>query len=172
MLNQPTKLTLTSVFQILECIELNMIEENVATFGFNKETPKPLLMPSTQLACGQSIKASPQRLRGLNMDLEVVLHHILQNRGQRTNVGDVVGFITRGIVLIPFGVPFTIPTPTSLVLITRFMVMTWTITLHCTLGFNRLNSQVSIAIKPQDSSKVHKGKGASKDGSTTKLAPN
>jgi hypothetical protein len=64
VLNQPTQLTLVRVFQILECIELNMIEENVVTLGFYKETPKPLLMPSTQPTRGQPIKASPQEAKG------------------------------------------------------------------------------------------------------------
>jgi hypothetical protein len=80
-----------------------------------------------------------KRPRGLSKNLKVVFHHILQNNGERRNVGDVVGLITRGIVLIHLGLPPTIPTLTNLVFIARFMVMTLTIALHCIMNFDKLN---------------------------------
>jgi hypothetical protein len=78
-----------------------------------------------------------KRPKGINKNLEVVLHHILRNKGERRNVGDVVGLITRGIVLIHLGLPPTIPTLANLMFITRFMVMTLTIALHCILSFDK-----------------------------------
>jgi hypothetical protein len=48
MLNQPTQSSLVCVFQDSKCNELNMIEENVIMFCFNKETPKTPSTPSTQ----------------------------------------------------------------------------------------------------------------------------
>jgi hypothetical protein len=49
---------------------------------------------------------------------------------ENRDVGDVVGLITKGIVLIPLNLPPIIPTPSNLVLIARFMVMTLTIASH------------------------------------------
>jgi hypothetical protein len=73
------------------------------------------------------LKLHHKRPRGLNKNLEVVLHHILWKKGERRNGGDVVGFIKRGIILIHLGLPPTIPTLADLMFITRFMVMTSTL---------------------------------------------
>jgi hypothetical protein len=67
----------------------------------------------------------------------VVPHHILQNKGEKKNVGDVVGFMARKIVLIFLGLPPTISTLANHVLITRIIVMTLTIILHHILSFNK-----------------------------------
>jgi hypothetical protein len=70
--------------------------------------------------------------------MKVVPHHILQNRGEKRNVGNV-GFITRNIILILFGLPPTISTLANHVFITRFIITTLTITLHFILNFNKFN---------------------------------
>jgi hypothetical protein len=43
---------LALVFQVIECIEFNMVEEKVVTQGFNRETLKPSPTSSTQQSCG------------------------------------------------------------------------------------------------------------------------
>jgi hypothetical protein len=58
---------------------------------------------------------------------------------ENKDVRDVVGLIIRGIVLILLNLPPKIPTPSNLVLIARFTVMTLTIALHCILSFDKLN---------------------------------
>jgi hypothetical protein len=58
---------------------------------------------------------------------------------ENRDVGDVVALITKGIVLIPLNLPPTTPTPSNLVFIARFMVMTSTVALHCILSFDKLN---------------------------------
>ncbi len=79
-----------------------------------------------------------RRPKGLGGNMKVVPHHILQNRGEKRNVGDV-GFITRNIILILFGLPPTISTLANHVFITRFIITTLTITLHFILNFNKFN---------------------------------
>jgi len=65
--------------------------------------------------------------------------HILQNKGEKTNVEDVMGLIKKMINLILFK-----PLPPNLIPITfvltiRFKVMTQTIGLQYTLNFNKAN---------------------------------
>ncbi len=104
------------------------------------------------------LKFHHRRPRGLNKNLEVVPHHILWNNRKRRNIGDVVGLITRGIVLIHLGLPSTIPTLTNLVFITRFMVMTSTIALHCILNFNKLSPRRIMRGNPKNLARSRKGK--------------
>ncbi len=85
----------------------------------------------------------------------------MQNKGERRNVGDVVGFITRRIVLIHLGLPPTIPTLTNLVFIARFMVMTSTIVSHCILSFNKFSPK-KVMWGTQKFGKVQKRKGKPK----------
>jgi len=80
-----------------------------------------------------------KRPRGLNRNLEVVHHHVLQNKKERRKIGDVVGFLTRRIVLIHLDLPLAIPILANLMLIARFMVMTLTISLHCILNFDKFS---------------------------------
>jgi hypothetical protein len=48
ILLQPTQPMLANVFQLLERIEMNMVEEWVVTLGFNKENLKKFPTPSSQ----------------------------------------------------------------------------------------------------------------------------
>jgi hypothetical protein len=48
VITQLTQATLALVFQVSECIELNMVDEKVVTLGFNKETLKPYPTSSIQ----------------------------------------------------------------------------------------------------------------------------
>lgn len=61
-----------------------------------------------------------------------------------------MGLITRGIVLIHLGLPPTIPTLANLVFIARFMVMTSTIALHCTLNFDKLSPRQVMQGNPKN----------------------
>ncbi len=83
------------------------------------------------------LRLQHKRPKGLDRILKVVPHHILQNKGEKKNVGDVVGFMARKIVLIFLGLPPTISTLANHVLITRIIVMTLTIILHHILSFNK-----------------------------------
>jgi hypothetical protein len=40
MLFQLAQPTLVSMFQLLECMELNMVKEHVVILGFNKDNPR------------------------------------------------------------------------------------------------------------------------------------
>jgi len=44
----PTQPTLTNVFQLLEYIKMNIVEEWVVTFGFNKENQRNASTPLAQ----------------------------------------------------------------------------------------------------------------------------
>jgi hypothetical protein len=48
MLLQPTQPTLANMFQLLKCINLNMVEEHVVTINFNKDNLKNILTPLIQ----------------------------------------------------------------------------------------------------------------------------
>jgi hypothetical protein len=48
MLLQLAQPTLASVFQLLKCIDLNMVEEHVVTINFNKDNLKNILTPLIQ----------------------------------------------------------------------------------------------------------------------------
>jgi len=104
------------------------------------------------------LKFPHKRPRGLSKNLEVVPCHILCNKRERRNVGDVVGLITRGIVLIHLGLPPTIPTLANLMFITRFMVMTSTIALHCILNFDKFSLRQVMWGNPKNLARSRKGK--------------
>jgi hypothetical protein len=48
MLFQLAQPTFASVFQLLKCIDLNMVEENVVTINLNKDNLKNILTPLIQ----------------------------------------------------------------------------------------------------------------------------
>jgi hypothetical protein len=45
---------------------MNMVEEWVVIFGFNKKNPRNFLVPSSQQSRGQPTKAIPPKAKGLN----------------------------------------------------------------------------------------------------------
>jgi len=61
--------TLAIVFQLSERIEMNMGEERMVTFGFNKENPKNSLAPSNQQSQNQPAKAAPLKAKGAKPNL-------------------------------------------------------------------------------------------------------
>jgi hypothetical protein len=127
------------VFQVLECIELNMIDEKVVTFNFDKETPKPLSTLPTQHAHGQPTKAPPQKGKGFEQESKGDFSsYFVEQKGEEKcwrcgrlhHKRDCPNLLQRTI---------NNPNPTNLVLIARFMVMTWTIVLHYILNSNKLS---------------------------------
>jgi hypothetical protein len=78
--------TLASVFQLLERIGMNMVEEQVVTIGFNKENPRNFPTPSSQQSQSQPTKATPPKVKGANQNYIVVLHFIQRNKVEKTNV--------------------------------------------------------------------------------------
>jgi hypothetical protein len=48
MLLQLARPTLANVFQLLKCIDLNMVEEHVVTINFNKDNLRNILTPLIQ----------------------------------------------------------------------------------------------------------------------------
>jgi hypothetical protein len=59
---------LASVFQLLAKNEMNMVEEWVITFGFNKKNPRNLLTPSSQQLHGQPTKVTLPKAKGPKPD--------------------------------------------------------------------------------------------------------
>jgi hypothetical protein len=107
------------MFQISKHIEFNMIEEVVTlgSIGITQRIHRHL-WPSKHMV--SQPKLHHKNARGPN---RIAPHHILWDRGKRKIVRNVVGFIKRRIALILLkSLPQT-PTPFSLVLIIRFMVM-------------------------------------------------
>jgi hypothetical protein len=54
---------LASVFQLSKRIEMNMVEEQVVTLGFNKENPRNSRAPLRQQSQGQPTKAIPPKAK-------------------------------------------------------------------------------------------------------------
>ncbi len=69
MLFQFAQLALANVIQLLEWIEMNIMEERMITFGFNKKTPKSFLTPSIQQPKGQPNKTMFQKGKGTKYEL-------------------------------------------------------------------------------------------------------
>jgi hypothetical protein len=63
MLFKPTQPTLANVFQLLECIEMNMGEECVMTLGYNKNNLKKKLALIVQQPHGLPNKAMPPKTK-------------------------------------------------------------------------------------------------------------
>jgi hypothetical protein len=63
--------TLVIMFQLSERIEMNMGEERVVTFGFNKENPKNSLAPSSRQSQNQptTTKVAPFKAKGAKPNL-------------------------------------------------------------------------------------------------------
>jgi len=59
---------MASVFQLLKRIEMNMVEEEVVTFGFNKENPRNYLAPSSHQSRRKSTKVAPPKAKGAKLD--------------------------------------------------------------------------------------------------------
>ncbi len=118
---QSTQPSLTNVFQLLECIKMNMVEEWMVTLGFNNENPKNTSMYHRF----NNLMASPispcyKRSKGPSWN-NMVSHRILLSKGERTSVGDVVGFI--GKILILFR--SLSPTLTQLILFSLQGLWSW-----------------------------------------------
>jgi len=61
--------TLVIMFQLSKRIEMNMGEEQMVTFGFNRESPKNSLAPSSQQSQNQPTKAAPLKAKGAKPNL-------------------------------------------------------------------------------------------------------
>lgn len=95
--------------------------------GFNNENLKNTSMYHRF----NNLMASPispchKRPKGPSLN-NMVSHHILLNKGERTIVGDVVGLIGKRIFIILFQSLSPTLTPINLVFTSRFMVMMRTI---------------------------------------------
>jgi hypothetical protein len=67
MLFQPTLPMLASVFQLLKHIKLNMLEEHVVTFTFNKNNLNSSSTSFNQQPHGQLNKVMPQNTKGTKL---------------------------------------------------------------------------------------------------------
>jgi hypothetical protein len=100
-----------------------MVEEDVVTFGFNKDNLRnfqPRWIKSHTVNQINSCHKSPQ---GINQNKVVHPHHILLNKEERKNVGDVVGSVEKRIALIHLKSPPPTLTLVNYVPILKFMGM-------------------------------------------------
>jgi hypothetical protein len=88
----------------------------------------------------------------------VVAHHILLNRGERKNVGDLVGLIEKKIALIFFKpLPPTL-IPTNLVISTWFMILMWTCASNYIWSSNWAIPRCQMLIRAKVLKKANTGK--------------
>jgi hypothetical protein len=69
ILLQPTQPTLANVFQLLEKIEMNMVEEHMVTLGFNKDNPRNSPTPLGQQSWSQPTKDVPPKVKRVEPNL-------------------------------------------------------------------------------------------------------
>jgi hypothetical protein len=139
-----------SVIELLKCIDMNMVEKYVVTFGFNNDNLKKNLTLVIQQPCGKlSIRPHHQRPRGSNKKQMVLIHHTPLNKGEKTSVGGVMEHIENKIVLIPFKPPLPTLTLTNHVPIVIHMGMMQIIISYCIQNFGRPDHKLLMPIKPK-----------------------
>jgi hypothetical protein len=79
---------------------MNMVEEHVVALGFNKENSKMHAHHTLNNFMANPIRPLHKRPKGPSWN-KVLAHHILQNKGERTNFENVLGLIKKRIAPNP-----------------------------------------------------------------------
>ncbi len=116
----------------------------MVTLGFNNENPiNTSMYHQFNNLMASPIKACHERPKGPSWN-NMVSHHIILSKGDRTSVGDVVGLIETRIFLILLWSLSPTLIPINLVFISRFMVMMKTIVSQST---SRVEMRLILNVK-------------------------
>jgi hypothetical protein len=119
---------LASVFQFLECIKLNMVEE---CGHFRRRTTQRTFQHHQFNNCMPSqIKPCHKILRGSNRNKVVYFHHVLQIKVEKTSGWGVLGFILVNVFPNPPQATTSNPNPSLPYSHCKFMGMMWIIISH------------------------------------------
>jgi hypothetical protein len=91
---------LASVFQLLECIKLNMVKNMWSFLGSIRTTQGTFQHHQFNSCMFSQIKPCHKILRGSNRNKVVYFHHILQIKVEKTSGKGVLGFIKKTFSLI------------------------------------------------------------------------